>query len=438
MKKIKVKVQNKTTLVLEEPGAIGDTIDLSELVTIDQNPIIEAIKRGTDDVYARYFSEQKRSIDIQHSAELSKARQEVINQARAESDNLKEQLGLIIQKQREELSAIKATQQEKIETEKQRITNQKQQELFDKQQRIATLEHRIVSLEEKMQLEIENERKTQLLLLNKKENELHSQIEKLKTENEQLTRERNTRNVKKIGENLEKWCLEKYLEINAFAFNTSTFEKDNEAIKDEPEGKGTKGDYIFKVFADSNHEQLLTSAMCEMKSEALESDNKKRNSDHYAKLDRDRNKKGLEYAILISELEYNQESDAPLFRVSGYEKMYVVRPTYFITLLGIIESIGMKYADLLNARQLEKISFKESEEILTDFEAFKDSIIDNQLRHIATKLDEIHAQARTIQGASQKIIDAVEVVVKSHLEAVRNKIDNFSIKSLAKRIKRIG
>ena len=438
MKKIKVKVQNKTTLVLEEPGAIGDTIDLSELVTIDQNPIIEAIKRGTDDVYARYFSEQKRSIDIQHSAELLKIKQEVINQARAESDNLKEQLGLIIQKQREELAAIKATQQEKIETEKQRIHNQKQQELFDKQQQIATLEHKIVSLEEKMQLEIENERKTQLLLLSKKENELHSQIEKLKTENEQLARERNTRNVKKIGENLEKWCLEKYLEINAFAFNSSTFEKDNEAIKDEPEGKGTKGDYIFKVFTDANHELLLTSAMCEMKSEALESDNKKRNSDHYAKLDRDRNKKGLEYAILISELEYNQESDAPLFRVLGYEKMYVVRPAYFITLLGIIESIGMKFADLLKARQLEKISFKESEQILADFEAFKENIINNSLRHIATQLDDIKKRAQSIIGDGNAILGAVNLIVDTHLETVKNKINGFAIRSLTKRIDNIA
>lgn len=438
MKKIKVKVQNKTTLVLEEPGAIGDTIDLSELVTIDQNPIIEAIKRGTDDVYARYFSEQKRSIDIQHSAELLKIKQEVINQARAESDNLKEQLGLIIQKQREELAAIKATQQEKIETEKQRIHIQKQQELFDKQQQIATLEHKVVSLEEKMQLEIENERKTQLLLLSKKENELHSQIEILKTENEQLARERNTRNVKKIGENLEKWCLEKYLEINAFAFNSSTFEKDNEAIKDEPEGKGTKGDYIFKVYADANHELLLTSAMCEMKSEALESDNKKRNSDHYAKLDRDRNKKGLEYAILISELEYNQESDAPLFRVPDYEKMYVVRPAYFITLLGIIESIGMKYADLLKARQLEKISFKESEQILADFEAFKENIINNSLRHIATQLDDIKKRAQSIIGDGNAILGAVNLIVDTHLETVKNKINGFAIRSLTKRIDNIA
>ena len=100
-------------------------------------------------------------------------------------------------------------------------------------------------------------------------------------------------------------------------------------VRDQP------GDYIFKVYASSSHKEneLLTSVACEMKNESPNSTNKKKNSDHFLKLDKDRKKKGCEYALLISELEWDQANDVPIRKVVGYEKMYVVRPQYFITFL---------------------------------------------------------------------------------------------------------
>ena len=65
------------------------------------------------------------------------------------------------------------------------------------------------------------------------------------------------------------------------------------------------------------------------------------------KLDKDRIKKGCEYALLVSELEWNSDNDVPIKKVPEYEKMYVVRPQYFITFLSIVYSFGMKYKDLL-------------------------------------------------------------------------------------------
>ena len=462
MKKLRVIVKDKTTLILDESGSQGDLIDLNELVTIDQNPILEAIKRGTDSAYARYFEQNKQLIELENEKELSKlkadisdkqhqiaelkiqmqatlaqVRRETLDQANASFKKVEDDLKASLQATMQELATLKATNESYIASETIRLKSASQQELSDKQNTILLLKQQISSMQEKQTMADEMTLSKQQVAIAQLHEQYRLEISKLTTEIDYLTRERSARNVKKIGENLEKWCLEKYLEINAFAFITSTFEKDNEAIKEEREVKGTKGDYIFKVYTDRAQSLLLTSAMCEMKSEALESENRKRNQDHYAKLDRDRNKKGLEYAILISELEYTSEADAPIFRVAEYEKMFVVRPAYFITLLGIIESIGMKYADLVFAKHQEKISFQESTQILSDFEAFKENLLNNALRHIASQLDEIKRKAQTIINDSTAIINAINVIIDSHLETVRNKINNFSIRTLTKRIERL-
>ena len=263
--------------------------------------------------------------------------------------------------------------------------------------------------------------------------ELHTKDKEI----EALKRERSTRNIKTIGENLETWCDEQYKNVSLYGFKTSTFEKDNISVRNDGETKGTKGDYIFKVFNDHEHHILLTSAMIEMKSEALESENKKKNSDHYKKLDDDRKKKSLEYAILISELEYNYESDAPIFAVVGYDKMYVVRPHFFITLLGIIESIGMKYADLITDKEAQKIEFQEAENILIEFEKFKDEIINNSIRHMTTQLENINTKTRTIISSVESIQESVRVVLDTHLNTVKNKIENYSIKRVMNHIDKI-
>jgi len=243
---------------------------------------------------------------------------------------------------------------------------------------------------------------------------------------------------KTLGENLENWCYEQYKNVSLFGFKTSTFEKDNVVVRSEGDTKGTKGDYIFKVYNDSNHSILLTSAMVEMKSEALESENKKKNADHYKKLHEDRVKKNLEYAILVSELEYNVESDAPIFVVDQYEKMYVVRPQFFVTLLGIIESIGLKYADIITEKETERIEFKESLEILEAFEAFKEEILNNSIRHIGTQMENIRKRTETIISSADAIKESTRIVLDTHLNTIKSKIESFSIRKVLNHIDKVN
>ncbi|WP_434343993.1 DUF2130 domain-containing protein [Mycoplasma sp. 06067-C1-B144P-99-0482-3] len=92
-----------------------------------------------------------------------------------------------------------------------------------------------------------------------------------------MKREKLTKNIKLVGEELENYCLNQFNEASMFAFKTSTLIKDNIVIKNEDDLKGTKGDFIFKVYAEEKKQNLLLSVMCEMKSEQLNSHNKKNN-----------------------------------------------------------------------------------------------------------------------------------------------------------------
>ena len=167
------------------------------------------------------------------------------------------------------------------------------------------------------------------------------------------------------------------------------------------------------------------------------SKNKKKNEDHYKKLDSDRKKKECEYALLISELEWNQENDAPIRKVNGYEKMYMVRPQYFITFLSIVESLGKKYKNLLLEKDEMEISFKKSEEIMQEFENFKDTIIKKFIDRITKELEEVNKQVGVIKTSADKIMESSRKIVDNYLKDSKDKIENYNIGKIDKKIKKI-
>lgn len=444
MSKLKVKIIDSHTLMLEENGQVGDTIDLKSLHSVDESFIMERIKSQQDETYNRLLEgvlkENQSQIQLKLNEQLRNFELEK-NKLIQDKLNLEGRLSSQVELSKKNEQILTNTLKSEFELERQRLNNEIQTiELKIKQNLENTYKEQInqkASLIQSLQAEKEKMIIEHQLQLNQKIAKLNDDISIKEKEIEALKRERSSRNIKTIGENLEIWCDEQFKNVSLYGFKTSTFTKDNLVIKTEGDSKGTKGDYIFKVFNNESHDILLTSAMIEMKSEALESENKKKNSDHYKKLDDDRNKKNLEYAILVSELEYNYESDAPIFSVPGYEKMYVVRPHFFITLLGILESIGMKYADIITNKEIQKIEFQESEKILQDFEKFKEDIIGNSIRHITTQLENIKTKTNTIISSVEAIQESVRVILDSHLNAVRNKIEGYSIRRVVKHIEKI-
>ena len=212
---------------------------------------------------------------------------------------------------------------------------------------------------------------------------------------------------KDIGESLEKYCQEAFEEIRADAYPYAYFEKDTKSVKDEDEEKGTKGDFIFRDYPSLDEDIELVSIMFEMKNE--KEDGKTTNESHFKKLDADRNKKGCEYAVLVSTL----ESDSKLYNrgivdVSHrYPKMFVVRPQFFLAIIGLIRNMALK-----SYEYKKQIVVYERENVdVTNFE--------KAVQAVAEQISDDYAKSATHQDAAEKYIDEVIEKLKKLKEEYR-------------------
>ena len=467
MDNIKVLVKDQYTLVLEEDAKKGDIIDLRNITKIDSSLISKRIDDEVDGRIKLMLSEKQKEIEKQKDKELKlelenlknkyeneiNKRQNSIELLNSEIEKNKtdfdEKLKLLIkQKENEFLIKINELKNEKeileknieskIEIEKYNIVSKYIDEKNKLEKEVLELKNSLEnSVKEKDHLEKDlNDKLKQQELQLKQEKEIA--INAKDNEISKLKLDKTFKNVKQLGEELENWCNNEYQNYSVSGFENCTWEKDNKAVKDE-NGVGSKADYIFKVYANSEFtdENLLTSVTCEMKNEDPLSKNKKKNEDHYKKLDSDRKKKECEYALLISELEWNQENDAPIRKVNGYEKMYMVRPQYFITFLSIVESLGKKYKNLLLEKDEMEISFKKSEEIMQEFENFKDTIIKKFIDRITKELEEVNKQVGVIKTSADKIMESSRKIVDNYLKDSKDKIENYNIGKIDKKIKKI-
>ncbi|MGK3950950.1 DUF2130 domain-containing protein [Microbacterium sp. I2] len=164
--------------------------------------------------------------------------------------------------------------------------------------------------------------------------------------------------VKLLGETLEQHCEIEFNRMRSLAFPNAEFGKDNDA------SAGTKGDYVFRDFSDDDVEYV--SIMFEMKNESDATTTKKKNSDFFAKLDKDRNDKGCEYAVLVSMLEEDSDLYAGITDVSHlYPKMFVVRPQFFLAIIALLRNAAQD--TILVKAELEQI--KKQNIDITDFES---------------------------------------------------------------------
>jgi hypothetical protein len=221
---------------------------------------------------------------------------------------------------------------------------------------------------------------------------------------------------KMVGETLEQHCEIEFSKIRSAAFPMAYFEKDNDAKT------GSKGDYIFRE-ADSANTEFI-SIMFEMKNENDETSTKKRNEDFFKELDKDRNEKGCEYAILVSLLEPNNELyNSGIVDVSHrYPKMYVIRPQFFIPMITLLRNAAqnsLKYKTELALVKAQNIDIADFEEELDKFKdafgknydlasrKFKDAIdeIDKSIDHLTKTKDALLSTDRNLRLANDKAQD---------------------------------
>lgn len=229
---------------------------------------------------------------------------------------------------------------------------------------------------------------------------------------------------KMVGETLEQHCETEFNRVRSMAFPRAYFEKDNDART------GSKGDYIFRDSDEAGTE--LISIMFEMKNESEKTATKSRNEDFLKELDRDRNEKGCEYAILVSLL----EPDSELYNTGivdvfhRYPKMYVIRPQFFLPMITLLRNAALnslKYRTELALVKAQNIDITQFE---SQLETFKNGFAKNYdlaSRNFQTAISEIDKSIDHLQKTKDALIGA-----DRNLRLANDKAQDVTIKKLTK------
>jgi len=300
----------------------------------------------------------------------------------------------------------------------------------DDQKKIAVLEERNKAqdaLQKKsreladMQVKMSTERDTAKIQIDSLKEQHQLTVKQMQDQIDYYKDLKSRMSTKMIGESLEVHCSTEFNRVRTSMFPNAYFEKDNDART------GTKGDFIFRDFVDDTE---YISIMFEMKNEADETASKHKNEDFFAKLDKDRNEKGCEYAVLVSLLEpdselYNQGIVDVSYR---YPKMFVVRPQFFMPIISLLSQPSRKTIDY--RRQL---ALAQSQSVdVTNFEAklndFKEKFTKNYLlasKKFQTAIEEIDKTISHLQSVKDALLST-----DRNLRLANNKADDLTIKKL--------
>ncbi len=227
---------------------------------------------------------------------------------------------------------------------------------------------------------------------------------------------------KMLGESLEQHCEIEFNKLRATAFQNSYFEKDNDS------SAGTKGDFIYKETDGEGNE--IISIMFEMKNENDETTTKKRNEDFFMKLDKDRNSKNCEYAVLVSLLESENEFyNNGIVDVSHkFEKMYVVRPQFFIPIITLLRNAAMnslKYKQELNLMRNQSVDISNFEEKINVFKTGFAKNYELANRKFNTAIAEIDKTIKNLEKTKDALLSS-----DRNLRLANDKANDLTIKKL--------
>ena len=288
-------------------------------------------------------------------------------------------------------------------------------------------------LTEKKNAELEKKQKEILGLmenLNKKEQEQNTlkencriQIEEKDKQIEQLRDFKSRLSTKMVGETLEQHCMIEFNRLRMTAFPGAYFEKDNDSRT------GSKGDFIFRDY-DDGFEYI--SIMFEMKNENEETRTKHKNEDFFKELDKDRKEKKCEYAVLVSMLESDSDYyNTGIVDVSyRYEKMYVIRPQFFIQMITILRNAAresLKYRKELALKNKQNIDITNFEQKMNDFKEKFGKNYELASRKFQTAIEEIDKTIDHLLKTKENLLSS-----ENNLRLANNKAQELSIKRLTR------
>ncbi len=227
---------------------------------------------------------------------------------------------------------------------------------------------------------------------------------------------------KMIGETLEQHCEIEFNKLRSTAFQKSYFEKDNDSKS------GTKGDYIYRE--NDEHGNEIISIMFEMKNEADATVSKRKNEEFFKVLDKNRNEKKCEYAVLVSKLEEDNDLyNMGIVDVSyKFSKMYVIRPQFFIPIITLLRNASMnsmQYKAELSSMRNQNIDITNFEDNVTKFKEGFAKNYELASRQFKTAIDEIDKTMDHLQKTKEALLSSV-----NNLRLANNKADELTIKKL--------
>lgn len=353
----------------------------------------------------------------------------------------------VLSQKESEIQELKATisnfesQKELIKKDTERVLSEKlinkDKELLDLQSQLdrMKLEHQNELQASLTNIEKERDQIQNQLLLQEKENELSLASVKqnyeaqLKAANEQVEFYKNFKaqqSTKAIGESLEHYAESEFNKVRSFAFPNAYFEKDNQVS-----ARGSKGDFIFRE-EDENGVEII-SIMFEMKNEADGTEKKHKNADFYKELDKDRREKKCEYAVLVSMLEAdNDYFNTGIVDISHeYEKMYVVRPQFFIQLIGLLRNAALnslKYKQELALVREQNIDITHFEDDLETFKVAFAKNYNSASKNFNKAIEEIDKAIKRMEAVKQALQTS-----DNQLRLANNKLDDVSVKKLTRK-----
>ncbi len=358
-----------------------------------------------------YDSIVKQIRDGEFNAEIKKREEELRKYTKSEIDSLKERLDF---EKKSELS--------NKELEIERLKNQiRQSEIENKyalKEAVQEKENKIVNLENKIELsQKEYQLKEQNLI------DIHAREIKAKEQEIELYKDMKLKlSTKMVGETLEQHCKVQYDEYLRPILKNAYFEKDNDSKT------GSKGDFIYREKTEDGIEFI--SIMFEMKNESDQTATKHKNEDFFKELDKDRKEKNCEYAILVSLLEKdNDYYNGGIVDVSHkYEKMYVVRPQSFITIINILRNSALNTVETkrkLIEIQNQNIDIANFEEKMNNFKSAFSRNFKLASDKFDSAIDEIDKTMQHLQKIKDNLLGS-----KNQLRLANDKAEDLTIKKL--------
>ena len=382
-----------------------------EVIQVDESDYMQIVQQVRDKEFDKELARREQMLQEQQeaNAEVLRMKQEQAHQ----NDLIQKDQQLL--KKDQELAELRA-KLDSSETAKKLAV---EEALHDAERKMSEKDSKIVQLQGELQNQVSAAELQKNNLIAQHEKELAYKDEEIERYKDFKLRQ----STKMIGESLEQHCMDEFNKLRMTAFPDAYFEKDNDART------GSKGDFIFRDYEDDIE---FISIMFEMKNEADTTATKHKNEDFFKELDKDRNEKKCEYAVLVSML----ESDSELYNngivdVSyKYPKMYVIRPQFFIPLITLLRNAArnsLEYQQELQVVRNQQLDIQNFEANMNDFKdkfAYNYRLASDKFKKA---IEEIDKTIDHLQKTKEALLSS-----ENNLRLANNKVEDLSIKKLTK------